>query len=29
MKRNCRNLFWETVTFAVDDKVKSCPKILS
>jgi [protein-PII] uridylyltransferase len=22
MKRNCRNLFWETVTFATDDKVK-------
>ena len=22
MKRNCRNLFWETVTFAADDKVK-------
>jgi [protein-PII] uridylyltransferase len=22
MKRNCRNLFWETVTFATDEKVK-------
>jgi len=22
MKRNCRNLFWETVTFATDDKVR-------
>jgi hypothetical protein len=22
MKRNCRNLFWDSVTFATDEKVK-------